>query len=95
VPAPGAPEPADPVPAGPLPADPQPVEPEPVDPAAAVDPPPAVERARAVEDAVAAALPEARFSLRAIAWTASLALAVLLAIASIALTVFAIAGGSL
>jgi hypothetical protein len=101
VPAPGAPEPADPVPAGPIPADPQPVEPEPVEPAAAVEPPPPVEpapavaQASAVEDAVAAALPEARFSFRAIAWAASLALAVLLALVSIALTVFAIAGGSL
>jgi hypothetical protein len=85
VPVPGAPEPADPAPADPLPADPQPVEPEPVEPAAAALP---------VEDAIAAALPEPRFSLRGMAWTASLALAVLLAIASLALTIYAIAGGS-
>ena len=88
VPMPGTPEPADPAPADPVPADPEPVEPEPVEPAATVEPPPPV------EDAVASALPEARFSLQAIAWTASLALAVLLAIVSIALTVYAIAGGS-
>lgn len=56
---------------------------------------PAAEEPTAVEDAVAAALPEPRFSLRALAWSASLALAVLLAIISIALTVFAIAGGSI
>ena len=89
----GAPEPADPVPADPVPADPQPVEPEPVEPAAVAPTP--VEPSRPVEDAVAAALPRARFSLAAIAWTASLALAVLLAVASIALTVFAIAGGTI
>ena len=81
VPTPGTPEPADPAPADPLPADPQPAQPEPVEPAA-------------LEDAVAAGLPEPRFSLRALAWTASLALAVLLAVISIALTVYAIAGGS-
>ena len=88
VPTPGAPEPADPAPADPLPADPQPVQPEPVEPAAAAEPLPPL------EEAVAAALPEARFSLAGMAWTASLALAVLLCLVSIALTVYAIAGGS-
>ncbi|MEA2386187.1 MAG: hypothetical protein QOJ22_361 [Thermoleophilaceae bacterium] len=72
----------------PAPVEPEP-EPAPVEPAAAEPAPPAP-----VEDIVAAAIPEARFSLRAIAWTASLTFAVLLAIVSIALTVYAIAGGS-
>jgi hypothetical protein len=97
VPMPGTPEPADPVPAEPVPADPEPVQPEPVEPEpvepAAVEPRP--EEPVSLEDAVAAALPEARFSFSALAWTASLALAVLLALVSIALTVYAIAGGSL
>jgi hypothetical protein len=88
VPAPGTPEPADPAPADPLPADPLPAEPEPVEPAAVGVP-------STLEDAVAAGLPEPRFSLRALAWTASLTLAVLLAIISIALTVYAFAGGSI
>jgi anti-sigma factor RsiW len=83
VPVPGAPEPVEPEP-----VEPEPVEPEPVKPAAVAEPVPPV------EDAIATALPEPRFSLRAIAWTASLTLAVLLAILSIALTVYAIAGGS-
>ena len=83
VPAPGTPEPADPVPADPPPADPAPVTPEPA------DPPPAA------EEAVAAALPEARFSLAGLAWTAGIALAVLLTLISLALTIYAIAGGAL
>jgi hypothetical protein len=75
-----------PPPSTPQPADPEPAEPEPAEPEPA-------EPLPAAEDAVAAALPETRFSLAGIAWTASIALAVLLAIASLALTVYAIAGG--
>ena len=54
-----------------------------------------VAAAPAVEDAVASALPEPRFSLAGAAWTASLTVAVLLALVSVALTVYAIAGGSI
>jgi hypothetical protein len=87
VPTPTTPEPADPAPVEP-PAGPSPVEPEPA------EPPPAADEPAAAERAVATAMPQARFSLRGIAWTALYALAVLLTLASIALTVWAISGGS-
>jgi hypothetical protein len=63
------------------PGPPQPAEPEPEQPAAAL------------EDAVAAALP--RLTLAGLAWKASWLLALMLAVASVALTVYAVAGGSL
>jgi Putative zinc-finger len=82
VPAPTIPEPADPLPADPVPSDPEPASPEPA------DPPPAA------TEAVAAALPDTRFSLTGLAWTAGMALAVLLTLVSLALTIYAIVGGS-
>ena len=77
VPAPGVPAPAEP--AEPEPAEPEPAEPEPAQPEPA--------------EPVPAASAESRFSLGGVAWAASMAIAVLLAIVSIALTVYAIAGG--
>ena len=79
VPAPAEPEPAEPAPAEPEPADPQPV----------------AELPQPVSDEVVEALtPDAGFSLRGLAWTASYALAFLLALASLALTIWAIVGGA-
>ena len=76
---PSTPEPADPVPAAPPPAEPPPVEPEPAEPEPVEEPPPAAE--------------SRSFTLAGVAWAASIGFAVLLAIISIALTVYAIAGG--
>jgi hypothetical protein len=92
VPTPATPEPVEPEPVEPEPAEPEPAEPTPVPPPAQPEPdgpPPAA------EELVAAALPEARFSLAGLAWTAGMALAVLLALFSIALTVYAITGGGI
>jgi hypothetical protein len=86
VPTPATPEPADPPTADPPPADPAPADPPPAVPEPAEPPPAAAE-------APGAALPEGRFSLAGLAWTAGIALAVLLALASLALTIYAIAGG--
>jgi hypothetical protein len=74
------PAPEVPAPAEPEPAEPEPAEPEPVEPEPA-------------EPVPAAA--DSGFSLRSIAWAASMAIAVALAIVSLALTVYAIAGGGI
>lgn len=87
VPAPATPEPADPAPAEPPPAEPEPAEPEPA--------PQPTEPEPGELEPVAAALPEPRFSLAGAAWTLLLALAVLLAVATIAVSAYGIAGGSL
>jgi len=79
VPAPPAePEPAAPEPAEPEPAEPEPAEPEPVTPEPA-------------EPLPAAAEPD--LHLRVVAWTAAMTVSVLLAIVSLALTIYTIAGG--
>jgi len=67
-----------PAPAEPEPADPEPASPEPAEPEPA-------------EPAPAAAEPD--LSLRVAAWTAAMGISVLLAIVSLALTIYAIAGG--
>jgi hypothetical protein len=72
-----------PAPEVPPPAEPEPAEPEPAEPAPA-EPEPA-------EPLPAAADPD--LSLRVFAWTAAMTVSVLLAIVSLALTVYAIAGG--
>jgi len=69
-----------PAPEVPAPAEPEPAEPEPADP-------------EPVEPIPAAAQSEA--SLRGLAWAAFMAIAVLLAIVSLALTAYAIAGGGI
>ena len=74
------PAPEVPAPAEPEPSEPEPAEPEPLEPEP-LEPAPAAERGGA--------------SLRGVAWAASMAIAVALAIASIALTVYAIAGGGI
>ena len=71
------------VPAPAEPAEPEPAEPEPAMPVPATPEP--------AEPLPAAA--ESRLSLRGVAWAASMAVAVLLAIVSLALTIYAIAGG--
>ena len=76
---PSEPEPAEPEPAQPEPAQPEPAEPEPVAPGP-MEPEPTAPAA-------------AGFSLRGAAWAASMGVAVLLAIVSLALTIYAIAGG--
>jgi hypothetical protein len=74
------PAPEVPAPAEPAPAEPEPVEPEPVEPEP-IEPVPAAARSS--------------FSLRGVAWAASMGIAVALAIASLAITVYAIAGGGI
>lgn len=74
-----------PAPEVPAPVEPEPAEPEPAEPEPA-DPEPA-------EPVPAAA--ESGFSLRAIGWGALMAIAVALAVASLALTIYAIAGGGI
>jgi hypothetical protein len=78
-PGPVQPEPAEPEPVPPEPAEPEPAEPEPVAPGP-VEPEPTAPAASG-------------FSLRAAAWATSMGLAVLLAVVSLALTIYAIAGG--
>jgi anti-sigma factor RsiW len=72
-----------PAPAEPAPAEPEPAEPEPAMPEPATPEP--------AEPAPAASEP--RLSLRGVAWGALTAVAVLLAVVSLALTIYAIAGG--
>jgi hypothetical protein len=67
------------------PAEPEPAEPEPA------EPPPSQPEPAGPDPAEPQ--PAAGFSLARLAWTASMAVAVLLAIASLALTIYAIAGG--
>jgi hypothetical protein len=81
VPAPEAP------PAEPGPVQPEPAEPEPAEPA---EPEPVAPGPVEPEPTAPAA---SGFSLRAAAWAASMGVAVLLALVSLALTVYAIAGG--
>ena len=102
-PAPAEPEPADPEPANPEPVagipepepvaeipEPEPAAPEPDAPALALEAP-----APPVSDEVVEVLtPDAALTLSGLAWAASYGLAVLLALASLALTIWAIAGGS-
>lgn len=71
--------PSTPEPADPVPAAPPPAEPPPVEPEPVEEPPPAAE--------------SRSFTLAGVAWAASIGFAVLLAVISIALTVYAIAGG--
>lgn len=71
------------VPAPPEPAEPEPAEPEPVEPEPAAPEP--------AEPLPAAG--ERDLSLRVAAWTAAMAVSVLLAVISLALTIYAIAGG--
>ena len=70
------------------PAEPEPAEPEPAEPEPAMPEPATPEPAEPLPAAA-----EPRLSLRGVAWTASMAVAVLLAIVSLALTIYAIAGG--
>ena len=74
------PAPEVPAPAEPEPADPEPAAPEPAEP----------EPAEPIPAAAASGT-----SLRGVAWAASMAIAVLLAIGSLALTIYAIAGGGI
>jgi hypothetical protein len=74
-----------PAPEVPAPAEPEPAEPEPAEPEPAEPEP--------VEPVPAAA--ESGASLRGVAWAASMGIAVLLAIVSLALTIYAIAGGGI
>ncbi len=83
VPVPAEPEPAAPEPAEPEPAEPEPAEPEPAMPEPATPEP--------GEPLPAAAEPHS--SLRGFAWAACMTVAALLAIVSLALTIYAIAGG--
>jgi hypothetical protein len=74
-----------PAPEVPAPAEPEPAEPEPAEPEPA-EPEPAEPVPAAAEEGA---------SLRGAAWAASMAIAVVLAIASLALTIYAIAGGGI
>jgi hypothetical protein len=73
------PQPADPIPAEPVPAEPEPAEPEPIQPEHEPDEP----------------LPAAGRSLSGAAWAVGMTIAALLAIISLALTVYAITGGGI
>jgi hypothetical protein len=74
------PAPAEPEPADPEPAEPEPADPEPVTPEPAEPMPAAAER---------------DLSLRLALWTGAMTISVLLAIISLALTIYTIAGGNL
>ncbi|HYH59557.1 MAG TPA: zf-HC2 domain-containing protein [Thermoleophilaceae bacterium] len=92
VPAPAEPLPVEPEPADPEPAEPEPVEPEPV--AAPDEPEPAALALTTGPGPLVNPEPARRSALGAFAWTASLTLAVLLALASLAITIYAVAGGN-
>ena len=72
----------------PAPAEPEPAEPEPAEPEPAMPEPATPEPAEPLPAAA-----ESRHSLRGVAWGALMSVAVLLAIVSLALTTYAIAGG--